>query len=196
MSTDIGIRTVLQTSFEQAVQKATDALKTEGFGVLTQIDVQTTLKQKIDVEFRRYLIPGGLQSYAGSPCPVGQPGRRASAPLQCHGAGGGGGHCGRCGRPRADACWPGRRPGHERRRRRGTPETGTRDLQPERVLSLFAAGPSSNDPLRRVIGFQPMRAKAPADRSRHSALDVSTTLLYAGNVRCTPPPRLQDGSAP
>lgn len=58
MTSDIGIQTVLQTSFEQAVDRATEALKMEGFGVLTQIDVQTTLKQKINVEFRRYLILG------------------------------------------------------------------------------------------------------------------------------------------
>ena len=58
MTTDLGIRTTLKTSFEQAVQKTTDALKTEGFGVLTQIDVKTTLKDKINVDFRRYVILG------------------------------------------------------------------------------------------------------------------------------------------
>ena len=58
MGSDIGIQTVLHTSFEQAISRATEALKMEGFGVLTQIDVQTTLKQKINVEFRRYLILG------------------------------------------------------------------------------------------------------------------------------------------
>lgn len=58
MTTDIGIRTTLKTSFEQAIQKTTDALKTEGFGVLTQIDVKTTLKEKINVDFRRYVILG------------------------------------------------------------------------------------------------------------------------------------------
>ena len=58
MTTDLGIRTTLKTSFEQAVQKTTDALKTEGFGVLTQIDVKTTLKEKINVDFRRYVILG------------------------------------------------------------------------------------------------------------------------------------------
>lgn len=58
MATDIGIRTILKTSFEQAIQKTTDALKTEGFGVLTQIDVKTTLKEKINVDFRRYVILG------------------------------------------------------------------------------------------------------------------------------------------
>lgn len=58
MTTDIGIRVTLKTSFEQAIQKTTDALKTEGFGVLTQIDVKTTLKEKINVDFRRYMILG------------------------------------------------------------------------------------------------------------------------------------------
>ncbi len=41
MTTDIGIRAMLKTSFEQAIQTATDTLKIEGFGVLTQIDVKT-----------------------------------------------------------------------------------------------------------------------------------------------------------
>lgn len=58
MTTDLGIRVTLKTSFEQAIQKTTDALKTEGFGVLTQIDVKNTLKEKINVDFRRYVILG------------------------------------------------------------------------------------------------------------------------------------------
>lgn len=58
MATDIGIRTTLNLPYEQAVQKTTDALKAEGFGVLTQIDVKATLKQKINADFRRYLILG------------------------------------------------------------------------------------------------------------------------------------------
>ncbi len=58
MTTDIGIRVTLKTSFEQAIQKTTDALKTEGFGVLTQIDVKNTLKEKINVDIRRYVILG------------------------------------------------------------------------------------------------------------------------------------------
>lgn len=58
MTTDIGIRTTLKTSFDQAVQKTTEALKTEGFGVLTQIDVKNTLKEKINMDFRRYVILG------------------------------------------------------------------------------------------------------------------------------------------
>ncbi len=58
MATDIGIRTTLSLPYEQAVQKTTDALKAEGFGVLTQIDMQATLKQKINADFRRYVILG------------------------------------------------------------------------------------------------------------------------------------------
>ena len=58
METDIGIRTRLSLPYAQAVQKTTDALKAEGFGVLSQIDMQATLKQKLDVDFRRYVILG------------------------------------------------------------------------------------------------------------------------------------------
>jgi uncharacterized protein (DUF302 family) len=58
MTTDIGIRATLTLSYEQAIQRTTDALKVEGFGVLTQIDVQATFKQKINADFRRYVILG------------------------------------------------------------------------------------------------------------------------------------------
>lgn len=58
MTTDLGIRVMLNISFEQAIQKTTEALKAEGFGVLTQIDVKSTLKEKINVDFRRYVILG------------------------------------------------------------------------------------------------------------------------------------------
>jgi len=58
MTTDIGIRATLNLPYEQALQKTTEALKAEGFGVLSQIDMQATLKQKLDVNFRRYVILG------------------------------------------------------------------------------------------------------------------------------------------
>ncbi|MCK9209450.1 MAG: DUF302 domain-containing protein [Ignavibacteriaceae bacterium] len=45
-------------SFEQAIEKVTEELKKEGFGVLTEIDVQATLKKKLDVDFRKYKILG------------------------------------------------------------------------------------------------------------------------------------------
>jgi uncharacterized protein (DUF302 family) len=48
----------LNTSYEDAISKVTDALKEEGFGVLTEIDVKSTLKKKLDVDFRKYMILG------------------------------------------------------------------------------------------------------------------------------------------
>jgi uncharacterized protein (DUF302 family) len=44
--------------FEDAVKKTTEALKSEGFGVLMQIDMAAKLKEKIGVDFRKYLILG------------------------------------------------------------------------------------------------------------------------------------------
>ncbi len=48
----------LALPFDEAVEAAKEALLTEGFGVLTEIDVAATLKKKIDVDFRRYRILG------------------------------------------------------------------------------------------------------------------------------------------
>jgi len=50
--------TVLDKSYEDAISKVTDALKEEGFGVLTEIDVKETLKKKLDRDFRKYVILG------------------------------------------------------------------------------------------------------------------------------------------
>ena len=48
----------LKESYESAMQKLSDALKNEGFGILTQIDVKQTLKTKLDVDFHPYVILG------------------------------------------------------------------------------------------------------------------------------------------
>ena len=55
----------VNTSFEQAVQLATESLKKEGFGVLTEIDIQGKLKEKLNINFRKYKILGACNpSYA------------------------------------------------------------------------------------------------------------------------------------
>jgi uncharacterized protein (DUF302 family) len=48
----------ISADFEQAVQLVTEALKTEGFGVLSEIDIQQKLKEKLNVDFRKYKILG------------------------------------------------------------------------------------------------------------------------------------------
>ena len=50
--------TVTDLNYEDAIARTTEELKKEGFGVLTQIDVKETLKQKIDVVVPRYMILG------------------------------------------------------------------------------------------------------------------------------------------
>lgn len=58
MTQPIGIQTRLKTSYDDAISQVTAALKAEGFGVLTEIDVQSTLKNKIGADFRKYKILG------------------------------------------------------------------------------------------------------------------------------------------
>jgi uncharacterized protein (DUF302 family) len=49
---------ILDITFENAVDRVTEELKEQGFGILTQIDVKETLKKKLDVDFRKYKILG------------------------------------------------------------------------------------------------------------------------------------------
>lgn len=53
-----GFSKITDYAFEQAIEKVTEELKKEGFGVLTTIDVKDTLKKKIDVDFKKYTILG------------------------------------------------------------------------------------------------------------------------------------------
>src|SRR5664280_803613 len=48
----------IDESFDNAIQKVTEALKAEGFGILTEIDIKATLKKKLDVDFYNYKILG------------------------------------------------------------------------------------------------------------------------------------------
>ncbi|MBS1252532.1 MAG: hypothetical protein MAG451_01572 [Anaerolineales bacterium] len=58
MTTEYQFRAELNVPYEEAIERATTALKDEGFGVLTEIDVKATLKKKLDAEFRKYVILG------------------------------------------------------------------------------------------------------------------------------------------
>ncbi len=56
--TELGFQSTLNLPYETALGKVTEALKAEGFGVLTSIDVKETMKKKLDADFRKYTILG------------------------------------------------------------------------------------------------------------------------------------------
>ena len=55
--------TTVNTDFDTAIEHVTEELKKEGFGILTQIDVQETLKKKLDVDFKKYKILGACNPH-------------------------------------------------------------------------------------------------------------------------------------
>ena len=58
MSQALGFEIRLSISYEQALETVAAALKAEGFGILTRIDVKATMKEKLDADFRPYAILG------------------------------------------------------------------------------------------------------------------------------------------
>lgn len=60
------VKEMPQTSYEDAIVRVTELLKEEGFGVLTEIDVKATMKKKIDLEFRKYVILGACNPHLAS----------------------------------------------------------------------------------------------------------------------------------
>lgn len=53
---EMGIRKTLSMDYQQALERLPEALRSEGFGVLTEIDMRETMKKKLGVEFRRYIL--------------------------------------------------------------------------------------------------------------------------------------------
>ena len=65
-----GFGTTLAVPFDEAIERTTEALKAEGFGVLTTIDVRQTLKEKLDIDFEPYVILGACNpqlAHRGAP---------------------------------------------------------------------------------------------------------------------------------
>ena len=60
---EMALTVKLNVPYEEAVELATAALKSEGFGVLTEIDVKSTMKKKIDADFRKYIILGACNPH-------------------------------------------------------------------------------------------------------------------------------------
>lgn len=80
---DYGFSKDLAASYEQVKESVVRELQKEGFGIMTEIDVQAKLKEKLGVDFRKYVILGGLPS---AQCLRGAPRRREhrpNAPVQC-----------------------------------------------------------------------------------------------------------------
>ena len=61
-STRYGMRTTMELPFELALDRTRKALAREGFGIISEIDMARTLKQKLDVTFRPYVILGACNS--------------------------------------------------------------------------------------------------------------------------------------
>lgn len=61
--TSYGFGTKTKLSYQEAIERTTELLKQEGFGILTQIDVRKTMKEKLGAEFRDYVILGACNPH-------------------------------------------------------------------------------------------------------------------------------------
>lgn len=82
--TDVAMRLTLHLPFDAALTRVKEALKTQGFGVMSEIDVQEAMRQKARGGFSSLHHSGRVQSTPGASRFPRQPGGRPVAPLQRH----------------------------------------------------------------------------------------------------------------
>ncbi len=79
-----GFSRTVDLTYERAIERVTEELKKEGFGVLTTIDVQETLKKKLGVDFTRYVILGACNPPFAHQGAADRGTDRPAPSLQCH----------------------------------------------------------------------------------------------------------------
>ena len=132
----------LDRPFDDVVTDVRDALAGQGFGVVSEIDMQATLRTKLGVEIDRQLILGACNPRLRPPVAAGRPVDRSAAAVQCGHPQHGRGH-GRGDDQPADAGPGHREPGHAADRARGHREARVGDGDSARrslTLRLWARG--------------------------------------------------------